>query len=314
MTPFVAGTRGSALALWQTRKVISMLEHRTRGNPVISEKIITTSGDVSLAERLVGQLEKGFFTQELEAELRAKTIQLAVHSLKDLPTRNPPGLTLGAVMERANAYDLLIMRPDAMKFSAARPLPIADGAKIGSSSLRRQAQLGRFAATAINVPLRGNVPTRVQKLRDGQYDGILLAAAGVQRLELPMDGLAVFKLDPRVWTPAPGQGAIGIQCRDDDHDTKALLGLIHHIATARAVNLERDLLRVFEGGCSTPFGCYVEGDDIWVGLQAHGRWRAAKWAVPAADAKLDWEHQLGALSAPDYKETLDVEGPICSRL
>ncbi len=314
MNPFVAGTRGSALALWQTRNVIALLEHRTRGNPPITERIITTQGDTSLAERLVGQLEKGFFTQELEAALHDHSIQLAVHSLKDLPTRNPPGLTLGAVLERANPYDLLIMRPEAMKFEASSPLPISSGSKIGSSSLRRAAQLERFAPGSVSVPLRGNVPTRVEKLRSGQYDGILIAAAGVQRLDLSMEGLACFRLEPRVWTPAPGQGAIGVQCREDDADTRALLGLIHHIPTARAVSIERDLLRVFEGGCSTPFGCYVEGDIVWVGLQAHGRWRCAKWAVPAPDTKPDWEQQLAALSSPDYVETMDVIDPICSRI
>ncbi len=314
MNAFVAGTRGSALALWQTRKVISLLDHRTRGNPPISERIITTQGDTSLAERLVGQLEKGFFTQELEAALNDRSIQLAVHSLKDLPTRNPAGLVIGAVLERASPFDMLIVRPEALVFSASSPLPIAAGAKIGSSSLRRAAQLERFAAGTLALPLRGNVPTRVEKLRAGQYDGILIAAAGIQRLNLPMDGLAMFRLDPRIWTPAPGQGAIGVQCREDDTDTRALLGLIHHPETARAVSIERDLLRVFEGGCSTPFGSYVEGDVVWVGLQAHGRWRCAKWAVPAPDTKPDWEQQLAALSSPDYVEKMDALEPICSRL
>lgn len=314
MSSFVAGTRGSALALWQTRKVISLLQARTGGRPPITEKVITTQGDTSLAERLVGQLEKGFFTQELEGELHSKQIQLAVHSLKDLPTRMPAGLVLGAVLERAAPYDLLLMRPEAMEFNPNDPLPIARGARIGSSSLRRAAQLQRFAPGTVSVPLRGNVPTRVEKLKQKQYDGILLAAAGVQRLELNLDGLAVFKLEPRVWTPAPGQGAIGVQCREDDVDTRALLGLIHDPATARAVGLERDLLRVFEGGCSTPFGCHVEGDNVWVGLQSHGRWRAAKWAVPAPGTTPDWEHQLGALSAPDYVETPHGFESICSRL
>lgn len=315
MNAFVAGTRGSALALWQTRKVISLLEHRTKGNPPIGERVITTQGDTSLADRLVGQLEKGFFTQELEAALHERSVQLAVHSLKDLPTRMPAGLVLGAVLERASPWDMLLMRPEAMKFSAGSPLPIAPGARIGSSSLRRAAQLERFAPGSVSVPLRGNVPTRVEKLRAGQYDGILIAAAGIQRLGLSLEGLAVFRLDPRIWTPAPGQGAIGVQCREDDADTRALLGLIHHQDTARAVTLERDLLRVFEGGCSTPFGCYVEDADVWVGLQAHGRWRAARWAAPdAAAGNPDWEHKLGALSAPDFTELPHGIDPICSRI
>jgi hydroxymethylbilane synthase len=310
MSTFVAGTRGSALALWQTQLVVDLLRDRAPGRPEVRQHTITTKGDTSLADRLVGQLEKGFFTEELEAALRSGSIQLAVHSLKDLPTRMSPGLCLGAVLERANPYDLLMMRPEAVREGPG--LPIGKGARIGSSSLRRASLLARFAPGAEAVPLRGNVPTRVEKLRAGKYDGILLAAAGVQRLELPLDGLAVFKLEPRAWNPAPGQGAIGVQCREDDDATRTLLTAIHDPDTAEATAIERDLLRVFEGGCSTPFGCYVEGKQVWVGLQAHGRWRAARWAL--GEDKPDWERQLAALSAPDYVETPHDFESICSRL
>ena len=230
------GTRGSALALWQTQLVVDLLLDRAPGRPKVAQRTITTQGDKSLADRLVGQLEKGFFTQELEAALADRSIHLAVHSLKDLPTRMSPGLTLGAVLERASPHDLLMMRPEAVR--EGRPLPIADGARIGSSSLRRASLLQRFAPKAQAVPLRGNVPTRLEKLRAGQYDGILIAAAGVERLELPLTGLAVFNLNPRAWQPAPGQGAIGVQCREDDAATLSLLGAIHDPDTARSTGVE----------------------------------------------------------------------------
>jgi hydroxymethylbilane synthase len=305
----IAGTRGSALALWQTQLVVDLLKDRAPGRPEVGQRVITTQGDKNLSDRLVGQLEKGFFTQELEAALNDRSIQLAVHSLKDLPTRMSVGLCLGAVLERAAPNDWLMLRPEAVH--EGKPLPIAPGAKIGSSSLRRASLLNRFAPKAQAVPLRGNVPTRLEKLRSGQYDGILIAAAGVERLELPLDGFAVFKLDPRIWTPAPGQGAIGVQCREDDVETRKLLSSIHDPDTERATGIERDLLRVFEGGCSTPFGCFVEDEKVWVGLQAHGRWRAAQWTVGDGP---DWERQLAALSAPDFVEKPHGFESICSRV
>ena len=313
MSTLVAGTRGGALALWQTRLVIDLLRDRAPGRPEIGQRIITTQGDENLSDWLVGQLEKGFFTQELEAALTDRSIQLAVHSLKDLPTRMSAGLCLGAVLERASPHDFLMLRPEAVPpTQSGKTLPIAKGARIGSSSVRRASLLNRFAPDAEAVPLRGNVPTRVEKLRSGQYDGILIAAAGVERLELPLADFAVFKLDPRAWNPAPGQGAIGVQCREDDAATRELLRAIHDPDTAAATGIERDLLQLFEGSCSTPFGCYVEGGRVWVGLQAHGRWRSAQW--PLKEDKPDWERKLAALSAPDFAETPNDLETIFTRL
>lgn len=264
---FTVGTRGSALALWQTRHVRSLL---ASSGATIAERIITTKGDTSQAEKLAGKLEKGFFTEELEAALRAKEIDWAVHSLKDLPTRMPAGLTLGAVLERAPAADLLMVRPESVDESGL--LPLKAGSRIGSSSLRREAMLRHFSPRAVAVPLRGNVPTRVTKLKDGLFDGILLAEAGVSRLQLPLEGLAVFRLNPARWQCAPGQGAVAVQCRSDDAEVLALLSAIHHPATARAVNLERDFLRILEGGCTTPFGCYIDGGRASLGLATEKGW------------------------------------------
>lgn len=267
MRNFTVGTRGSALALWQTRHVSSLLGAT---GVTITERIITTKGDTSQAERLAGKLEKGFFTEELETALRAREIDWAVHSLKDLPTRMPAGLVLGAVLQRAQAADLLIARLDAVDEGAL--IPLEAGSRVGSSSLRRESMLQHFGPQALPVPLRGNVPTRVAKLREGLYDAILLAEAGVSRLQLPMEGLAVFRLNPVRWQCAPGQGAVAVQCRADDPEVQTLLSAIHHEPTARAVNTERDFLRILEGGCTTPFGCYIDGGKASLGLATEAGW------------------------------------------
>lgn len=279
MRRVTVGTRGSALALWQTRHVTSLLP-----GCEIAERIITTQGDTNLSDKLVGKLEKGFFTQELEAALHAKEIDWAVHSLKDLPTRMPEGLVLGAVLERAPAADLLLLREDAVDLE--RELPVKRGMRIGTCSLRREAMLEHFSPGVVNAPLRGNVPTRVNKLREGHYDGIVLAEAGVMRLDLPLDGLAVFRLNPARWQCAPGQGAVAVQCRADDAEVRVVLSSLNHAPTARATSLERDFLRTLEGGCTTPFGCFVDGERASLGLATDRGWSRRTIDIPASpDAK-----------------------------
>ncbi len=275
MKRFTAGTRGSALALWQTRHVTSLV-----AGPELEvvERIITTQGDVDQSARLVGKLEKGFFTQELEAALHTREIDWAVHSLKDLPTRMPPGLTLGAVLERAPAADLLLVRPSSV--DVAQAIPVKSGGRVGSSSLRREALLKHFAPALSAVPLRGNVPTRVNKLAEGQYDAIVLAEAGVTRLSLDLSAFAVFRLNPARWQGAPGQGAVAVQCRADDARTLDLLSSINHAPTARATGLERDFLRILEGGCTTPFGCFVKEGSASLGLATDGGWRQLTTTIP----------------------------------
>lgn len=293
MRSFTVGTRGSALALWQTRHVTSLLAAQTTA---IAERIITTQGDVNLTERLQGSLEKGFFTQELEAALHAKEIDWAVHSLKDLPTRSPKGLTVGATVKRAPAADLLILRQDAYD-EAAGVLPLKRGAKVGSSSLRREAMLRHFAPWCLPQPLRGNVPTRVEKLKKGQYDGVLLAEAGVSRLGLDLSGLVVLQLNPRRWVCAPGQGAVGVQCRDDDADVLKLLSALDDAPTRSAVTLERDFLRVLEGGCTTPFGAYVDGPKAFLGLLTDGGWKSTTVLLPEEAPSAAWlQQQLDTLT------------------
>ncbi len=288
---FTVGTRGSALALWQTRHVSSLLAAQS---VEVEERIITTQGDVSQAARLQGKLEKGFFTKELEAALHAKEIDWAVHSLKDLPTRMPEGLVLGAVLQRAPAADLLLVRHDAVDESKA--LRVKDGARIGSSSLRRESLLRHFAPGVNAQSLRGNVPTRVQKLADRLYDAIVLAEAGVTRLQLDLSAFTVLRLNPRRWPCAPGQGAVAVQCRADDERVLPVLSKLDHTTTARSTGLERDFLRVLEGGCTTPFGCFIEGSSVTLGLASDAGWRSMHVQLPTSVDAAWLNARLGELN------------------
>lgn len=291
MRTFTVGTRGSALALWQTRHVTSLLGAR---GVTVAERVITTRGDVSQAARLQGKLEKGFFTEELEAALRAKEIDWAVHSLKDLPTRQPEGLTLAAILPRAPAGDLLLVHPDAL--DETKRVPLRAGARVGSSSLRREAMLKHFGPHAAPEPLRGNVPTRVEKLRQGAYGAILLAEAGVRRLELPLAELAVFQLSPRRWPGAPGQGAVAVQCRADDAEVLGALQALDDATTRASVTLERELLRVLEGGCTTPFGAFSDGERVYLGLATDAGWASLTVPAPREPSAAWLAETLAALS------------------
>lgn len=309
MRHYQAGTRGSALALWQTRHVAQLLAAQGVQS---AERIITTRGDVDLSARLVGKLEKGLFTEELEEALRRGEVDWAVHSLKDLPTRMPPGLTLGSVLERAPAADLLLLRPEAVDAAPDARLPVRPGARVGTCSLRREAMLRHHAPRAVPVPLRGNVPTRVEKLREGLYDGIVLAEAGITRLGLDLSGLAVFRLSPAHWTCAPGQGAVAVQCREDDAEVLALLARIHHAETAAAVELERAFLRELEGGCTTPFGCHVSAGTVSLGLAVSGGWARREVPLPSQPTAAWMQAELSLLSRQSPEEMPHV--PLAVRL
>lgn len=274
---FVVGTRGSALARWQTDHVNERLRASAKAGaavPDVEVRVITTQGDVNLAERLAGTLEKGFFTAELEAALHQREIDWAVHSLKDLPTRMPAGLDLVAVLPRASPADLLLVAESAFDANAGAPdrLPLKPGARVGTSSLRRDAMLKAFAPTCSSLPLRGNVPTRVEKLRSGAYDAIVLAEAGLSRLGISFAGLRVLRLEPRHWQPAPGQGAVAVQARADDAEVRALFAPIDDVGTRNAVALERAFLRVLEGGCTTPFGAFVDAARVHLGVARPVGW------------------------------------------
>ncbi len=219
-------------------------------------KVITTQGDRILDRPLPEIGGKGLFTQELEAELLTGEVQAAVHSLKDLPVENPPGLTIGAVPARAEAGDVLVSKQG----YTLESLP--EGASVGTSSLRRGAQILVRRADVQIKPLRGNVDTRVRKAENGEYDAIVLAAAGIKRLGLESHVSQWLPLE--VMLPAPGQGALAVQCNSEDEATLKLLAAIEDRATREATLAERAFLTHLGGGCSLPVGAYakVEGEDL----------------------------------------------------
>lgn len=248
----IIGSRGSDLALWQANYVKKKLQELQVEAEI---KVIKTSGDIFLEKSLQQGLDKGAFTKEIEEELLKKEIDVAVHSLKDLPTEMPTGLQLTAVSEREACADLLLVHPSATEQS--NPLPVKENSIIGATSLRRQSLLRKFAPSLKAKMLRGNVPSRIKKLRDGQYQAIILAEAGIKRLKLVLDDLIVYRLNPLLWLPAPAQGVLGLQSRIDDVSANELLQTLHHPDTFTLVNIERQLLRHFEGGCHSAFGAWA---------------------------------------------------------
>ncbi|HUX37623.1 MAG TPA: hydroxymethylbilane synthase [Rectinemataceae bacterium] len=239
----VIGSRGSALARWQSTWVKTRLEEFWPALEVGVE-IFTTSGDRILDKPLPEIGGKGLFTEELERALLEGSIDIAVHSLKDLPVENPAGLVVGAIPERADARDVFI----SSRYTTLAELP--RGARVGTSSLRRGAQLLMLRPDLVLLPLRGNVDTRIGKAMAGDYEAIVLAAAGVTRLGRS-DDISSF-LEYSHMLPAPGQGALGIQCREGDASTLSLLAALDHPPTRAAVLAERAFLLGLGGGCSAP--------------------------------------------------------------
>ena len=241
------GSRGSQLALWQANHVAALL--RERGNAVEIE-IIKTTGDKILDVALAKVGTKGMFTKEIEEALADKRVDLAVHSLKDVPTELAPEFELAAIMKREDPRDAFI----SVKFETLEELP--QSAKVGTSSLRRQAQLKALRPDLETFPLRGNVDTRIRKLESGEYDAIILAAAGVHRLGLHKHVRSRISAD--VMCPAVGQGALAIEIRHDDAQTRTLLAFLNDSETRAAIECERALLGSMGGGCQVPIGAYAE--------------------------------------------------------
>ena len=253
------GTRGSDLALWQANHVKNQLESL---GCEVNIKIIQTQGD-RIQDLSFDKLEgKGFFTKEIESALLSNEIDLAVHSHKDLETFPPAGLIIAAVSEREDPSELLLIRKEA--FDANKKLQLKDKAIIGSSSARRQSILRAYRADLNIQELRGNVPTRIEKLRAGQYDAILLAKAGVSRLGLNLEDLVSVVLDPKEFVPAPAQGVLGLQVRAIDQETIAWVLQLNVKQTENCISIERSVLRNMEGGCQLPLGVYNDGTVVHV--------------------------------------------------
>ncbi|MCL4548154.1 MAG: hydroxymethylbilane synthase [Bacteroidetes bacterium] len=246
----VIGSRGSELALWQAKFVKKELERKNK-NLSVEIKIINTKGDKILDVALSKIGDKGLFTKELENELLKGSIDIAVHSLKDLQTELPEGLKLAAVTKRHPVEDVLIARKKGTKI---KDLP--EGAIVATGSLRRRSQLLHFRPDIKIEELRGNVPTRIKKFWESKWDAIILARAGVERLKLNKYISSIIKIDEIL--PAVGQGALGIEIRSDNKLADKVLKSIHHDATYKAVLAERALLKALEGGCQVPIGAYAQ--------------------------------------------------------
>jgi hydroxymethylbilane synthase len=253
------GTRGSALARWQTDHVAGRLRAADRAL-ALDVVTITTAGD-ALPEVPLAHLEgMGFFTSALERALLAGEIDVAVHSMKDLPIDGSPDLAVGAVPERAPVEDALVARAGL----TLATLPAR--ARVGTSSARRTAQLRAMRPDLVFEPLRGNVPTRIERVRAGDLDAVVLARAGLERLGLAAHVTEILPVE-RV-LPAPAQGALAVQARRADHEVMARLATLDHPATRRAVEAERTVLALLGGGCAVPVGAHARDDGLVVRLVA----------------------------------------------
>ena len=275
------GTRGSDLALTQSRWVASALAARGVSVELVT---ITTSGDRSTAPSFGAIGPQGVFVREIEQALLAREIDLAVHSFKDLPTSSPPDLIVAAIPARRDPADWLLygIKCQTLNSDESCLARIPSGARLGTASARRRAWVGHFRPDLDVVSLRGNVPTRIRRLATGDYDAILLAGAGIERLneasDLLADSLAVIereRLDPLEFVPAPAQGALAVQCRTGDADIRAAIATLDDVDTRAAVTLERAALALAEGGCDTAFGAFARrtaaGMELRVMTERDGR-------------------------------------------
>ena len=259
MALLTLGTRGSLLALTQSRAIKAALE--ADGSTQVELEVLSTTGDERIDEPLPEIGGKGVFTAELDAALLDGRVDLAVHSLKDLPTVFPEGLCLAATPTRVDPRDVLVGPKDQRTSLAS----LKKGAVVGTSSLRRAALLKAFRRDVETRNIRGNVDTRLAKVDEGQYDAIILAGAGLLRLGLA--GRPIEWLERTAWLPAPGQGALGVVTRADDPVTRGLVEPLNDDATRSAVQAERALLQSLGGGCQVPLGAlgvpYDTGLRLW---------------------------------------------------
>jgi len=261
----IIGTRGSKLALWQANNCKAMLENC---GYAVTINTIVTKGD-AVQDLSFDKIEgKGFFTKEIEDALLKDKVDIAVHSLKDLPSVMPKGLQLAGVSERAKAADYLVINKNAVDLKEV--FEIKKDAVIGTSSNRRKMLLNMFRKDFALKDIRGNVPTRLKKL-EGKFDAVVLAAAGLERLNIDLSNYHIYKLSPHHFTPAPAQGVMGYQCREDDGIAKEAIAKIA-LTNAETTAIEREVLQKVGGGCQTPLGIYskqnVNTYHLWISIAA----------------------------------------------
>lgn len=269
------GTRGSALAMTQSTTVARALEAHGAKVELVR---VRTEGDADTTRPFAQVGEPGVFVRALENALVEDRIDLAVHSFKDLPSQEAQGLRIAAVPRREDPRDRLLMRPEAFD-EKAEGLPLVQGARIGTAAARRSALLAALRPDLEPCFLRGNVDTRLSRLAAGDFDAILLAAAGLDRLAAadgprPAEELISVNLDPEVFVPAPSQGAVACQVRADDEETGAAVALLDDPTTRAAVEIERRLLTLIEAGCDVPFGAHARavegGHELIAALERDG--------------------------------------------
>jgi hydroxymethylbilane synthase len=276
------GSRGSDLALWQANHVKNQLEAL---GCTVTITIITTQGD-AIQDLSFDKLEgKGFFTKEIEQALLDNTIDLAVHSHKDLETNQPAGLQIACVSERENPADILLIAKHAV--DPSQKWKVKEMAVVGTSSARRKSQVIAYRNDVEIKDLRGNVPTRIQKLRDGLYDAILLAKAGVDRLKIDLSEFEEVVLDPTEFVPAPAQGVLALQIREADTTLFEVLQKMNHPEVQKRIAVERKVLNLMQGGCQLPLGVYCnEEETVYVSYTADWE-NGAAWYEYSADDLTD---------------------------
>jgi hydroxymethylbilane synthase len=273
------GSRGSDLALWQANHAKDQL---AAVGVEVDIRIIKTQGD-QVQHLSFDKMEgKGFFTKEIEDALLRGDIDLAVHSMKDLPTEQPEGLVITAVSYREDPADWLVLRRQEVEKGAL--FKLKEKAVVGTSSARRKAQMLHFRPDVQIKDVRGNVPTRLDKLRRGDFHAVLLAAAGLCRLEMDLSEFEVVKMNPKEFIPAPAQGVLAFQTLRADTQTRLILQKIHHREVSARTNIERKVLQLMEGGCHMPLGVYCERDaqghyHVWAAV-------ADTWNSPLRRAQL----------------------------
>ncbi len=298
-TPFRIGTRGSPLALAQANHVAAEMTKITGTAPEIV--VITTTGDAIQSRPLMEIGGKGLFTKEIEEALYAGDIDLAVHSMKDVPTKLPPGLEIASILEREDPRDVFIGA------SVAHPRDLPRGARIGTASLRRGAQVKALRPDLEVVVLRGNVQTRLSKLEAGEVDGTFLAKAGLNRLGIT--GIGTL-MEPEEMVPAVAQGAVGIEIRSDDARTRSAVTPLNHPETASAVAAERALLAVLDGSCRTPIAAHAHlasADRLHLRGLVLTPDGARHWSLERA-GPVEEAHKIGREAGAALKRDLDAAG------